>query len=84
MKQIELKQNSNIYPHKRRIKFCFSDKSSIEYDYNLIYSINPKIIITKSIIDEEGQYTINLPEKIGKEDPKYATFAFNQCSVYGP
>ena len=68
MKQIELKQNSNIYPHKKRIKFCFSDKSSIEYDYNLIYSINPKIIITKSIIDEEGQYTINLPEKIGKED----------------
>jgi hypothetical protein len=55
MKQIELKQNSNIYPHKKRIKFCFSDKSSIEYDYNLIYSINPKIIITKSIIDEEGQ-----------------------------
>lgn len=68
MNVIEINQNHNTYPQKKRIKFCFNDKSSIEYDYNLIYSINPKIIITKSIIDEEGKYTINLPQKIRKED----------------
>ena len=62
------RSNNNIYPQRKRIKFCFSDKSSIEYDYNLIYTINPKIIITKSKIDEEGKYLINLPEKIKKED----------------
>lgn len=67
MNQIEIKQN-NIYPQKKRIKFCFSDKTSIEYDYNLIYSINPKIIIVKSTIDEEGKYCIVLPDKIKKED----------------
>ena len=67
MNQIEFKQN-NIYPQKKRIKFCFSDGTSIEYDYNLIYSINPKIIIVKSTIDEEGKYCIVLPEKIKKED----------------
>ena len=68
MNLIKNKQNNEIYPQRKRIKFCFSDKSSIEYDYNLIYSINPKIIITKSILDEEGKYSINLPEKIKKED----------------
>ena len=67
MNQIEFKQN-NIFPQKKRIKFCFSDSTSIEYDYNLIYSINPKIIIVKSTIDEEGKYCIVLPEKIKKED----------------
>ena len=67
MNQIEFKQN-NIFPQKKRIKFCFSDNTSIEYDYNLIYSINPKIIIVKSTIDEEGKYCIVLPEKIKKED----------------
>ena len=64
----EIKSNSNILPQRKRIKFCFLDNSSIEYDYNLIYSINPKLIITKSKIDEEGKYLINLPEKIKKED----------------
>ena len=64
----DIRSNNNKYPQRKRIKFCFSDKSSIEYDYNLIYSINPKIIITKSKIDEEGKYLINLPEKIRKED----------------
>ena len=68
MEQIKYQQNNNMHPQRKRIKFCFSDKSSIEYDYNLIYSINPKIIIIKSIIDEEGKYLINLPEKIRKED----------------
>ena len=37
---------------KIQIQFSFYDGSSIDYDYNLIYSINPKIIITKSTIDE--------------------------------
>ena len=68
MNLIKNKQNNDVYPQRKRIKFCFSDKSSIEYDYNLIYSINPKIIITKSILDEEGKFSINLPEKIKKED----------------
>ena len=63
-----IKPNNNIYPQRKRIKFCFLDKSSIEYYYNLIYSINPKIIITKSKIDVEGKYSINLPDKIRKED----------------
>ena len=64
----DIRSNNNKYPQRKRIKFCFSDKSSIEYDYNLIYSINPKIIIAKSKMDEEGKYLINLPEKIRKED----------------
>ena len=65
MNQIE---SNNNFPLKKRIKFCLFDKSSIEYDYNIIYSINPKLIITKSTMDEEGKYIINLPEKIRKED----------------
>ena len=53
---------------KIQIQFSFSDGSSIDYDYNLIYSINPKIIITKSTINESGKYIIPLPKKINKED----------------
>ena len=53
---------------KIQIQFSFSDGSSINYDYNLIYSINPKIIITKSTINESGKYIITLPQKISKED----------------
>ena len=53
---------------KIQIQFSFSDGSSIDYDYNLIYSINPKIIITKSTINESGKYIIKLPPRIKKED----------------
>ena len=53
---------------KIQIQFTFSDGSSIDYDYNIIYSINPKIIITKSTINEPGKYIINLPPKINKDD----------------
>ena len=53
---------------KIQIQFSFADVSSIDYDYNIIYSINPKIIITKSTINESGKYIINLPPKITKED----------------
>ena len=53
---------------KMQIQFSFADGSSIDYDYNIIYSINPKIIITKSTINESGKYIITLPQKISKED----------------
>ena len=53
---------------KIQIQFSFSDGTSIDYDYNIIYSINPKIIITKSTINESGKYIITLPPKINKED----------------
>ena len=67
MNENENKEN-NIIPIKKRIKFCFSDNTSIEYDYNLIYSINPKIIITKATLDQDGKYSIILPEKIKKNE----------------
>ena len=53
---------------KMQLQFKFGDNTSIDYDYNLIYSINPKIIITKSIIDDSGKYILKLPEKIKKDD----------------
>ena len=53
---------------KMQIQFSFSSGESIDYDYNLIYSINPKIILTKSKINESGKYIITLPQKIKKDD----------------
>ncbi len=53
---------------KMQLQFKFGDNTSIDYDYNLIYSINPKIIITKSIMDDSGKYILKLPEKIKKDD----------------
>ena len=49
---------------KMQIQFSFSSGESIDYDYNLIYSINPKLILTKSKINESGKYIITLPQKI--------------------
>ena len=51
-----------------QIEFSFADGTFIDYDYNLIYSINPKIIMTKSIINESGKYILKLPPKINKDD----------------
>ena len=53
---------------KIQIQFSFYNKESIDYDYNLIYSINPKIILTKSKINESGKYIIFLPQIIKKDD----------------
>ena len=53
---------------KIQIQFSFYNKESIDYDYNLIYSINPKIILTKSKINESGKYIISLPQIIKKDD----------------
>ena len=53
---------------KMQIQFSFSSGESIDYDYNLIYSINPKLILTKSKINESGKYIITLPQKITKDD----------------
>ena len=53
---------------KIQIQFSFSSGESIDYDYNLIYSINPRIILTKSKINESGKYIISLPQIIKKDD----------------
>ena len=53
---------------KIQIQFSFSSGESIDYDYNLIYSINPRIILTKSKINESDKYIISLPQIIKKDD----------------
>ena len=61
-------ENFHIIPHKLKIVFYFSDKTSIEYDYNLINSLNPINREDFKNFFLDGKYRIKLPSCILRED----------------
>ena len=68
--------NSRILPNKLKIVFYFSDKTSIEYDYNLVNFLNP---ITREDFKNffiDGKYRITLPDCVLREDLNELLFLY--------